>query len=131
MRRFLFCVLCIVFAICTHAQDHEYPAYFLTAPRLNLREAPSRYSKKIAELPNEVQVKVLDIDSGGWARLVYKGDTAYAFAQYLDYVRPTFVQAEPDESSRIIKLAWIISELILISCIIWILIRLYRIIFIK
>lgn len=115
MRNILTTITLVLFASLSLAENYELPAYFRTAPGLNLRKAPSRSADKLIQLTNEVEVKVLAVDSAGWATLIYNGDTAFAFANYLDYQRPLSLSSKTDSvrTNTIRQIGWLFMAILI------------------
>lgn len=58
---------------------------------LNVRKSASSASKKLGTLKNNTKITVSSTKNG-WAKITFKGKTAYVFASYLTSTKPKLVQ---------------------------------------
>lgn len=84
MMRWLILLFMIFVSLTSEAGD----MYVVKASMLNIREDPSSTSAVVGKLTEGEEIELLAIDDG-WAKIIYRGDTCYAAAEYLSPIQKT------------------------------------------
>ena len=84
--RWLLLLLLLMVVVSTEAVVNDFPAWYVTTTKLNIRSAPNSSSYKLGTFAKGSRVEVINIDYHNWAEIRYNGRQAYCYAKYLRYV---------------------------------------------
>lgn len=96
----------LVLSLCTAAPVFADSSATVTASSLNVRSGSSTDHAVLGTLSNGTSVTVSELESNGWYKISYNGQTAYVAGNYLDVDDPSGVAAAETSSETQTASAW-------------------------
>ena len=93
-------LLLFLAALTSYAAEGDFPAWYETTTRLNIRAADNTRARKIATVAPGTQLQVDYITTSNWAAIQYQGNRAYVSRRYIRYVRDVEQPKAKEEADK-------------------------------